>query len=194
MNKWLYTVLLLVAGSAAAETAGLENADCTKMKTYKLRTECLEAQGKTEAQLAREHGVQDNSQRLLDSAVEEDRSKPSQPAIVPRKNIKDGDMNIFKAQAVIESSHKEIADCRTSYDVYWESDPEKVRPCLREMLSIVAPGSDLDAARKFITSPENVKKISQTELAMIAFNMKEMAKHVEYLTYRIKSKNEKVFP
>lgn len=29
---------------------------------------------------------------------------------------------------------------------------------------------------------------------MIAFNMKEMAKHVEYLTYRIKSKNEKVFP
>ena len=193
MNKWLYTVLLLVAGSAA-ETAGLENADCTKMKTYKLRTECLAAQGKTEAQLAKEHGVQDKSPRLLDSAVEEDRSKPSQPAIVPRKNIKDGDMNIFKAQAVIESSHKEIADCRTSYDVYWESDPEKVRPCLREMLSIVAPGSDLDAARKFITSPENVKKISQTELAMIAFNMKEMAKHVEYLTYRIKSKNEKVFP
>ena len=154
----------------------------------------LAAQGKTEAQLAKEHGVQDKSPRLLDSAVEEDRSKPSQPAIVPRKNIKDGDMNIFKAQAVIESSHKEIADCRTSYDVYWESDPEKVRPCLREMLSIVAPGSDLDAARKFITSPENVKKISQTELAMIAFNMKEMAKHVEYLTYRIKSKNEKVFP
>ena len=190
MNKWLYTVLLLVAGSAAAETAGLENADCTKMKTYKLRTECLAAQGKTEAQLAKEHGVQDKSPRLLDSAVEEDRSKP----LPSSSTSKDGDMNIFKAQAVIESSHKEIADCRTSYDVYWESDPEKVRPCLREMLSIVAPGSDLDAARKFITSPENVKKISQTELAMIAFNMKEMAKHVEYLTYRIKSKNEKVFP
>ena len=47
MNRWLYTVVLLVAGSAAAETAELENADCTKMKTYKLRTECLEAQGKT---------------------------------------------------------------------------------------------------------------------------------------------------
>ena len=54
MNRWLYTVVLLVAGSAAAETAELENADCTKMKTYKLRTECLEAQGKTEDDLRRE--------------------------------------------------------------------------------------------------------------------------------------------
>lgn len=54
MNKWLYTVLLLVAGSAAAETAGLENADCTKMKTYKAREACLAAQGKTEDDLRRE--------------------------------------------------------------------------------------------------------------------------------------------
>ena len=194
MRKSLGTALLFIVSVALAENIALENADCTKMKTYKLRTACLEAQGKTEAQSAREHGVQDNSPRLLDSAVEEDRSKPSRPTIVPRKNIKDGDMNIFKAQAVIESSHKEIADCRSSYDVYWKSDPEKVRPCLREMLSIVAPGSDLDAARKFVTYPEYVKKISQTELAMIAFNMKEMAKHVEYLTYSFKSKNEEIFP
>lgn len=54
MNKWLYTALLLVAGSAAAETAGLENADCTKMKTYKAREACLAAQGKTEDDLRRE--------------------------------------------------------------------------------------------------------------------------------------------
>ena len=54
MNKWLYTVLLLVAGSAAAETAGLENADCAQMKTYKERKACLAAQGKTEEDLRRE--------------------------------------------------------------------------------------------------------------------------------------------
>lgn len=103
-------------------------------------------------------------------------------------------MNIFKAQAVIDSAYKEVSDCRFKYDIYWETDPDKVRPCLREMLSTIAPGSDWDTARKFVTSPENVKKISQTELAMIAFNMKEMAKHVEYLTYSFKSKNEKIFP
>lgn len=148
MNKWLYTVLLLVAGSAAAETAGLENADCTKMKTYKLRTECLEAQGKTEAQSAREHGVQDDSPRLLDSVGKGNRSIPSQSAqnegqkIVPRKNIKDGEMNIFVAQAVIDSAYKEISDCRFKYDTYWETDPDKVRPCLHEVLSTIAPGSD----------------------------------------------------
>ena len=58
MNKWLYTVLLLVAGSAAAETAGLENADCTQMKTYKLREECLAAQGKTEEDLRQQNRQQ----------------------------------------------------------------------------------------------------------------------------------------
>ena len=200
MNKWLYTVLLLVAGSAAAETAGLENADCTKMKTYKLRTECLEAQGKTEAQSAREHGVQDDSPRLLDSVGEGNRSIPSQSAqtegqkIVPRKNIKDGEMNIFVAQAVIDSAYKEISDCRFKYDTYWETDPDKVRPCLHEVLSTIAPGSDWDAARKFLATPENAKKLSQIELANVMFNIKEMTKHMEYLSYRIKSKNEKVFP
>lgn len=200
MNKWLYTVLLLVAGSAAAETAGLENADCTKMKTYKLRTECLEAQGKTEAQSAREHGVQDDSPRLLDSVGEGNRSIPSQSAqnegqkIVPRKNIKDGEMNIFVAQAVIDSAYKEISDCRFKYDTYWETDPDKVRPCLHEVLSTIAPGSDWDAARKFLVTPENAKKLSQIELANVMFNIKEMTKHMEYLSYRIKSKNEKVFP
>lgn len=200
MNKWLYTVLLLVAGSAAAETAGLENADCTKMKTYKLRTECLEAQGKTEAQSAKEHGVQDDSPRLLDSVGEGNRSIPSQSAqnegqkIVPRKNIKDGEMNIFVAQAVIDSAYKEISDCRFKYDTYWETDPDKVRPCLREVLSTIAPGSDWDTARKFLATPENAKKLSQIELANVMFNIKEMTKHMEYLSYRIKSKNEKVFP
>lgn len=54
MNKWLYTVLLLVAGSAAAETAGLGNTDCAQMKTYKERKACLAAQGKTEEDLHRE--------------------------------------------------------------------------------------------------------------------------------------------
>lgn len=54
MNKWLYTVLLLVAGSAAAETAGLGNADCAQMKTYKAREACLAAQGKMEEDLRRE--------------------------------------------------------------------------------------------------------------------------------------------
>lgn len=194
MRKLLGSALLLIVGAALAEIVTLENADCTKMKTYKLRTECLAAQGKTEAQLAKEHGVQDKSPRLLDSAVEEDRSKPSQPAIVPRKNIKDGDMNIFMAQAVIDSAYKEVSDCRFKYDTYWETDPDKVRPCLREMLSTIAPGSDWDTARKFLATPENAKNLSQIELANVMFNIKEMTKHMEYLSYRIKSKNEKVFP
>lgn len=200
MRKLLGSALLLIVGAALAENIALENADCTKMKTYKLRTECLAAQGKTEAQSAREHGVLDNSPRLLDSVGEGNGGIPSQSAqnegqkIVPRKNIKDGEMNIFMAQAVIDSAYKEISDCRFKYDTYWETDPDKVRPCLREVLSTIAPGSDWDAARKFLATPENAKKLSQIELANVMFNIKEMTKHMEYLSYRIKSKNEKVFP
>ena len=103
-------------------------------------------------------------------------------------------MDIFMAQAVIDSAYKEISDCRFKYDTYWETDPDKVRPCLREVLSTIAPGSDWDTARKFLATPENAKKLSQIELANVMFNIKEMTKHMEYLSYRIKSKNEKVFP
>lgn len=92
MNKWLYTVLLLVAGSAAAETAGLGNADCTKMKTYKLRTECLAKQGKTEDELAREHsGGSDNSPRLLDEVekIQADRKAEEKLAKQRAEKVKD---------------------------------------------------------------------------------------------------------
>lgn len=66
MRKLLGVALLFIVSAALAENIAIENADCTKMKTYKLRTECLSKQGKTEVDLAKEHGGDDNSPRLLE--------------------------------------------------------------------------------------------------------------------------------
>lgn len=66
MRKLLGAALLFIVSAALAENIAIENADCTKMKTYKLRTECLSKQGKTEVDLAKEHGGDDNSPRLLE--------------------------------------------------------------------------------------------------------------------------------
>ena len=77
MNKWLYTALLLVAGSAAAETAELENADCAQMKTYKEREACLAAQGKTEEDLRRER----EAAPVVAAPVQETAPSEAAPAI-----------------------------------------------------------------------------------------------------------------
>ena len=77
MNRWLYTVLLLVAGSAAAETAGLENADCAQMKTYKERKACLAAQGKTEEDLRQER----EATQVAAAPVQETAPSEAAPAI-----------------------------------------------------------------------------------------------------------------
>ena len=77
MNKWLYTVLLLGAGSAAAETAGLGNTDCAQMKTYKERKACLAAQGKTEEDLHRER----EATQVAAAPVQETAPSEAAPAI-----------------------------------------------------------------------------------------------------------------
>lgn len=52
MKRFILIALLLSMRTVFAEVVNMETADCTKMKTYKLREECLAAQGKTEEDLS----------------------------------------------------------------------------------------------------------------------------------------------
>ena len=92
MKKIIPFIFLLAASSTFAEGSKVENADCTKMKTYKLRTECLAKQGKTEDELAREHGGgSDNSPRLLDEVekIQADRKAEEKLAKQRAEKVKD---------------------------------------------------------------------------------------------------------
>lgn len=58
MKYFLGVALFMAANITSADNTELKNADCTQMKTYKLREECLAAQGKTEEDLRQQNRQQ----------------------------------------------------------------------------------------------------------------------------------------
>lgn len=126
MRKLLGVTLLLAVGAALAEETGIEKVDCTQMKTYKQRTECLAKQGKTEVDLAKEHGGNDNSPRLLEEVEKLQADRKAEEELTKKRLAKVKDLfspwdgsspTIVRATKKVMNDPKSFEHVETNYIV-----------------------------------------------------------------------------
>lgn len=98
-----------------------------------------------------------------------------------------GQMDARKAQAIVEATNDEVADCRSKVEKYLTDEPEKVIPCLEKISDIFEDGSDFETAGQYLTSmtKEEIDDMSIEDLQKILDSIKEIDKNEEYIAHRL---------
>lgn len=182
-GKMKNVVAIMALGIASVSFAegqliGADEADCTKAKTYSIRQQCEAAKAK-ENELHPKISREPKNEQITQSQNVIASSRPDNS-----KNINTGDMNKYKAQAMIKAIRDETSDCRIKFDVYWASNREKVKPCLQRMMDTLQEGGDFEKAHTYLASLKE-GELSVAEMKQAIYYIQEIAKDKEYIVYRI---------